>query len=115
MGNVFGVGLVCPDTMSPWECAIDGDGTTFQRVEDLIVHQSTEHERIECKVCGTVLPDGYFAIRHAFDEHTRAEYVRAYDATAQEVRRRENVKESIEDEADLREVIDRLEGGGTSI
>jgi transcription initiation factor TFIIIB Brf1 subunit/transcription initiation factor TFIIB len=101
--------------MSPWECAIDGDENTFDRVEDLLVHQSTEHERIECKVCGTVMPDGYFAIRHAFDKHTRAEYVRAYDATAQEVRRRENVKESIENEADMREVIDRLEGGDGSI
>ena len=98
--------------MSPWECAIDGDGKTFDRVEDLIVHQSTEHERIECKVCGTVLPDGYFAIRHAFDEHSRAEYVRAYDASAAEVRRRETVKEDIESAADIREVVDRIENGG---
>ena len=97
--------------MSPWECAIDGDDKTFERVEDLIVHQSTEHERIECKVCGTVLPDGYFAIRHAFDEHTRAEYVRAYDASAAEVRRREKIKEDIESVADIREVVDRIENG----
>jgi len=96
--------------MPRWECAIDADGEVFDRVEDLIVHQSTEHDRIECKVCGAVLPDGYFAIRHAFDEHSRAEYVRAYDADASEVRRRENVKESIEEIADIREVIDRLEG-----
>ena len=96
--------------MPRWECAIDADGEVFDRVEDLIVHQSTEHERIECKVCGAVVPDGYFAIRHAFDEHSRAEYVRAYDADASEVRRRENVKESIEEVADIREVIDRLEG-----
>ncbi|PSQ42381.1 hypothetical protein BRD17_08840 [Halobacteriales archaeon SW_7_68_16] len=72
--------------MSPWECAIGDDDMTFDR-----------------------LPDGYFAIRHAFDEHSRAEYVRAYDATASEVRRRESVKEAIEDEADIREVIARLE------
>ncbi|ACV49047.1 MULTISPECIES: DUF7565 family protein [Halomicrobium] len=96
--------------MPRWECAIDADGEVFERVEDLIVHQSIEHERIACKVCGAVLPDGYFAIRHAFDEHSRAEYVRAYDADASEVRRRENVKESIEESADIREVIDRLEG-----
>jgi transcription initiation factor TFIIIB Brf1 subunit/transcription initiation factor TFIIB len=100
--------------MASWECAIGGD-EQFDRVEDLIVHQSTAHERIECEVCGTVLPDGYFAIRHAFDEHSRAEYVRAYDATAKEVRRRENVKETIEEQADIREVIDRLEGGGGSL
>jgi chromosome condensin MukBEF complex kleisin-like MukF subunit len=97
--------------MARWECAIEGDGRTFDRVEDLIIHQATDHERVECEVCGTVLPDGYFAIRHAFEEHSRAEYVRAYDATAKEVRQRENVKDTIETNADLREVIDRLEGG----
>jgi transcription initiation factor TFIIIB Brf1 subunit/transcription initiation factor TFIIB len=101
--------------MPRWECAIEGDGELFDRVEDLIVHQSTQHDRIECQVCGTVLPDGYFAIRHAFDEHSRAEYVRAYDADASAVRRRENIKETIEDVADIREVIDRLEGGDGTI
>ena len=95
--------------MARWECAIEGDEEVFDRVEDLIVHQATAHDRIECKVCGAVVPDGYFAIRHAFDEHTRAEYVRAYDADAGDVRRRESVKESIEAEADIREVVDRLE------
>ena len=95
--------------MAPWECGIDGDDTQFDRVEDLIVHQSTVHDRIECAVCGTVVPDGYFAIRHAFNEHSRAEYVRAYDATAREVRRRESVKEAVEAEADIREVVDRIE------
>jgi hypothetical protein len=103
--------------MPHWECAIDGDDTRFERVEDLIVHQATEHERIECKVCGTVLPDGYFAIRHAFDEHSRAEYVRAYGATSDEVRRREQAKGAIEDTADIQEVIERLErsGNGTGV
>jgi hypothetical protein len=96
--------------MSRWECAIEGDDEQFDRVEDLIVHQSEAHERITCKVCGTVVPDGYFAIKHAFDEHSRAEYVRAYDAAAAEVRRRENIKESVESAADMSEVIDRLEG-----
>jgi len=95
--------------MAPWKCGIDGDDTEFERVEDLIVHQSTVHDRIECAVCGTVVPDGYFAIRHAFDEHSRAEYVRAYDASAKEVRRRESVKEAVESEADIREVVERLE------
>ena len=96
--------------MSRWECAIEGDDSQFDRVEELIVHQSTEHERIACKVCGTVVPDGYFAIKHAFDEHSRAEYVRAYDADAGDVRRRESVQEAIESEADIREAVDRIEG-----
>lgn len=95
--------------MPRWECAIEGDDQQFDSVEDLIVHQSTEHERIKCKVCGTVVPDGYFAIKHTFDEHSRAEYVRAYDASAAEVRRRESVKESVEEAANMSDVIDRLE------
>jgi transcription initiation factor TFIIIB Brf1 subunit/transcription initiation factor TFIIB len=98
--------------MPHWVCAIEGDDKRFERVEDLILHQATEHDRIECKVCGTVLPDGYFAIRHAFEEHSRAEYVRAYDATSDEVRRREQIKETIEDSADIQEIVDRLEGSG---
>jgi transcription initiation factor TFIIIB Brf1 subunit/transcription initiation factor TFIIB len=98
--------------MPHWECAIDGDDDRDERVEDLIIHQATEHDRIECAVCGTVLPDGYFAIRHAFDEHSRAEYVRAYDANSDEVRRREKIKESIEAAADIQEVVERLEGNG---
>ncbi|MFB6184065.1 MAG: hypothetical protein ABEI96_05875 [Haloarculaceae archaeon] len=101
--------------MARWECGIDDCGERFDRVEDLIVHQSTSHERAECKVCGAILPDGYFAVRHAFDEHSRAEYVRAYDASASEVRHRENVKETIEETADIREVVDRLEGGDGSV
>ena len=96
--------------MARWECAIEGDEEVFDRVEDLIVHQATAHDRIECKVCGAVVPDGYFAIRHAFDEHSRAEYVRAYDASAADVRRREKIKEEIEEAADIREVVDRIEG-----
>lgn len=96
--------------MARWECAIEGDTRTFDRAEDLVVHQATDHDRIECLVCGAVVPDGYFAIRHAFDEHSRAEYVRAYDASAAEVRRREKVKDAIEEAADIHEVVDRIEG-----
>lgn len=101
--------------MSHWECAIAGDDKRFDTVEELIIHQATEHERIECKVCGTITPDGYFAIRHAFEEHSRAEYVRAYDATSDEVRRREKIKEAIEDTANIKEVINQLEGSGHGI
>jgi len=95
--------------MTRWTCGIEGDEATFDRVEDLMVHQAADHDRIECEVCGTVVPDGYFAIKHAFEEHSRAEYVRAYEASAAEVRRREKIKEEIEDTADIREVVDRLD------
>ena len=94
--------------MKGWECGIDGCGETFRSPEDAILHQTNDHERHECQVCGTIVPDGYLAIRHAFEEHTRAEYVRAYDASAEEVREREGVKEEIEAVADLLAIAERL-------
>ncbi|GAB3414371.1 hypothetical protein GCM10027435_09240 [Haloparvum alkalitolerans] len=94
--------------MPRWTCGIGDCDAAFEDVESAIVHQTTEHQRHECKVCGTIVPDGYFAIRHAFDEHTRAEYVRAYDADAAAVREREQVKEEVEAAADLQAVVDRL-------
>ena len=98
--------------MSRWKCGIEGCDARFESAEDAVVHQTRDHERHECKVCGTPIPEGYFAIRHAFDEHTRAEYVRAYDADASEVRRREAVKREIEAEIDLRRVVAELDGEG---
>ncbi|SFL03005.1 hypothetical protein SAMN04487950_2048 [Halogranum rubrum] len=94
--------------MSLWRCGIGDCDAGFRDVESTIVHQTNEHERHECKVCGTVVPEGYFAIRHAFDEHTRAEYVRAYDADSSAVREREAIKDEIEAAVDLEAVVDRL-------
>jgi predicted nucleic acid-binding Zn-ribbon protein len=93
-----------------WTCAIDGCGRETEHAEDLLVHQATEHERHQCAVCGTVLPDGYFAIRHAFQEHTRAEYVRAYEADAEDIRHRESVLEAVESTANVDEVVERING-----
>lgn len=92
-----------------WECGITGCDQQFDRIEDLIVHQTEAHERTECQVCGAVVPDGYLAIRHAFEEHSRAQYVRAYDASAEDVRLRERAKELVEQYADLKEVASRIE------
>jgi hypothetical protein len=97
-----------------WECAIEGCGRREAAVEDLLVHQASDHERVPCEVCGSVVPDGYFAVRHALD-HGRAEYVRAYDASSTAVREREDVVEAVEDAADLQSVLDRLEAGGESV
>jgi hypothetical protein len=96
--------------MARWQCGIEGDEATFDRVEDLVVHQASDHDRVECAVCGALVPDGYFAIRHVFDDHSRQEYVRAYEASPDEVRRREEIREAVEREADLPEIVDRLEG-----
>jgi hypothetical protein len=94
--------------MSLWKCGIDGCAKRFEDVESAIIHQTVEHDRHECTVCGSIVPDGYFAIRHAFEEHSRAEYVRAYDADSTAVRVREDIKAAIEDEADLRTVVEEL-------
>jgi hypothetical protein len=98
--------------MAPWSCGIAGCDAAFDDAETAIVHQATAHERHECAVCGAVVPEGYFAIRHAFEEHTRAEYVRAYDADAAAVRERERVKDRLETEADIRAVVARIAGEG---
>lgn len=97
--------------MARWECAIEGDDRGgFDQIEDLLVHQATEHERIECPICGAMVPDGYFAIRHAFEKHSRAEYVRAYDADAADVRRREEIRKTVEERTDtLEAVVERIE------
>ncbi|MGM0590921.1 MAG: DUF7565 family protein [Halobacteriota archaeon] len=98
--------------MALWECGMKGCGNRYESVEETIVHQTNDHSRHECKVCGTIVPDGYFAIRHAFDEHTRAEYVRAYGADSESVRRRERIKRDVEAEADLENVVTRLQDVG---
>ena len=94
--------------MSLWTCGIDGCEERFEDAEAAIIHQTVGHDRHQCAVCGSIVPDGYFAIRHAFEEHSRAEYVRAYDADSSAVRDREEIKRTIEDEADIRAVVEEL-------
>ena len=94
--------------MSGWRCGIGDCEQGFETAESLIIHQTTEHDKHECQVCGTIVPDGYFAIRHMFDEHTHAQYVRAYDGDSAAVRRREQIQAEIEDTADLNAVADEL-------
>lgn len=95
--------------MAAWRCRIGDCDRIFEEGEALLLHQAREHDRHECQICGSVLPDGYIAIRHAFDEHTRAEYVRAYDADSEAVREREKAKETVESEIDLRSVFEKLD------
>lgn len=84
-----------------WECGIGDCASVFDDAESAIVHQVNEHERHECKVCGTLIPDGYVAIRHVLSDHSRAEYVRAYGASAEDVRVREELLEEIESDVDV--------------
>lgn len=93
-----------------WECAIGGCGYATEDAEKLLVHQAAEHERHRCAVCGTTVPDGYFAIRHAFSKHSRAEYLRNYEAETDDIRLRETAMKEIEAVADVEAVVRRLDG-----
>lgn len=97
--------------MPDWECAIDGCGRRFAAADRAIDHQEREHDGHECRVCGTVVADGYPAISHTIEEHTRVEYVRAYGASSDDVREREAVKDAIERETDLRGAVEPLGDG----
>ncbi|MFW5965224.1 MAG: DUF7565 family protein [Halodesulfurarchaeum sp.] len=87
--------------MADWLCAIEGCLSEFQDLRSLLAHQAEAHGAHECRVCGETVPAGYFAIRHAFEEHTRAEYVRHYDANADEIRWRERIKAEVDDRIDI--------------
>lgn len=91
-----------------WECAIADCAYGSDDIEELLVHQAEAHDRHQCAICGTVVPDGYFAIRHAFAEHSRAEYLRNYDADTDDIRVRESILEEVEAEADVEAVVERI-------
>lgn len=91
-----------------WECAIGDCEYATDDAEKLLVHQARSHERHRCAICGTTVPDGYFAIRHAFSEHSRAEYLRNYEANTDDIRLRETVLTEIEGEANVESVVQRL-------
>ena len=93
---------------SAWACGIIGCGEDFESVEDLLDHQVSEHGQCTCEVCGEAHPEGFLALRHAFSEHTRAEYVRAYDASSDDIRLREHVVDLIEELVDVESVLNRL-------
>ena len=94
--------------MSAWQCAIRGCGAQFPDAEATIRHQATAHDTHTCRICDADVPEGYFAIRHALDEHSRVEYVRAYEFDADAVRERERVKAMVESAVDVDEVAERL-------
>ena len=98
--------------MAQWACGIAGCGGTFEHPEALIRHQADGHPPCECAVCGETVPAGFLAIRHAFEAHTRAEFVRAYDADSTDIRQREEVLEDVEDAVDVTRLVTSLGGSG---
>lgn len=94
--------------MTGWNCAIVDCGSAFETVEALLAHQVTEHDTHECEICSESVPEGYFAIKHGLDEHTRAEYVRAYDGDATAIRERESVLSDVAEALDASVLEDLL-------
>lgn len=101
--------------MSGWACGIVGCDARFEEPSALVEHQVLDHDATVCGVCGKPVPAGFLAIRHAFDEHTRADYLRAYDADSDDIRVRENVKEAIEETVDVRALLDGLDVNDTAV
>jgi hypothetical protein len=103
--------------MASWTCAIEGCGDQFESVDALIEHQVEDHDPSTCKVCGASIPAGFLAIRHAFESHTRADYLRAYGASSDDIRARERVADRIEEATDVPSLLESLgiEEDATSI
>lgn len=93
-----------------WECAIGACHYSTVHIDDLLIHQVKTHERHQCAICGTIVPDGYFAIRHAFTEHSRAEYLRNYEADTNDIRARESIIDEIEAVADIEKIVEQVSG-----
>lgn len=91
-----------------WTCAIGECGYADEDAENLLVHQAKEHEKHHCSVCGTTVPDGYFSIQHMFSEHSRAEYLRNYDADTEDIRIREAIRDRIEATMNIEAVVRRI-------
>ena len=101
--------------MAAWTCAIEGCGDQFESADTLVEHQAEDHDPCTCKVCGKSSPAGFLAIRHAFEAHTRADYLRAYGASSDDIRARERVADRIEEDVDLPSLLDSLGiDGGTA-
>lgn len=100
--------------MTTWSCGIEECARQFDGPARLIRHQAADHADCQCAVCGRTLPAGFLAIKHAFDEHTRAEYVRAYDADSDEIRVRERLIDEVEEQIDVNALRNRIQTEGES-
>lgn len=96
------------DEQTEWACGIEPCAFTAPTVRALITHQARDHPPHTCKVCYKTVPNGFFAIYHAFEEHSRAEYVRAYEATAEDIKQRERIKELIDEQVDVPTLLEEL-------
>ena len=87
--------------MGAWGCGIIDCGHSFETARALLIHQHDDHDESTCWICGDTVPAGYFAIKHAFTEHSRAEYVRAYRAEPAEIRKRDEILREVDRTVDI--------------
>ncbi len=95
--------------MTAWRCAVEGCGDRYGSAGELIQHQAEDHDPTTCEVCDRSVPSGFIAIRHAFKTHTRADYLRAYAATTDDIRARERIIDRIEETIDVPSLVDALD------
>lgn len=95
-----------------WTCGVSECGQAFSDPEQLLAHQARQHTAHTCRICDQVVPAGYFAIKHVFEQHRRSAYVRAYGADSAAIRRRErslkSVTEAIDDDS-ITDLLERIE------
>lgn len=96
------------ESTTGWECGIASCTYAGDSVTELITHQARDHPPHTCRVCDRIIPDGFVAIYHTFEEHNRAEYVKAYGATPDDVRHREQVKAIVERQIDVPALLQKL-------
>lgn len=99
--------------MGSWTCSIGGCLASFDDLEALIAHQVSGHEPHRCRICDDIVSEGFFAIRHVVKEHTRAEYVRYYDANSDDIRLRESLVDRIDADIDVESLRRRLDAVDT--
>jgi hypothetical protein len=95
--------------MTGWRCGVEGCGDRFGSAVKLIQHQTEDHAPTTCEVCERSVPSGFLAIRHAFETHTRADYLRAYAATTDDIRARERIINRIGEAIDVPSLVDALD------
>ena len=103
--------------MTAWECAVGDCGRVFDTAAAALAHQVEAHDPHDCRVCGATVPAGFFAIHHAFTEHSRADFVRHYDGDSDAIRRREALIDEVLGalDTDVDVLRERLQEEGTDV
>ena len=98
--------------MAPWICNIDDCQQRFSDPTALVIHQAQGHPPHTCEICGKHTADGYYALQHAMEDHSRTEYMRAYRASATALRARVEMLEQLRDAVNFRAVRSALDTDG---